>query len=182
MLPITRSTESNGQDFTPAGVPTTSVKGAKYAMQVMPATARKPGFGIRPAANDSPEEYNRVGTELLGKLTEKYGDPAKAWAAYNGGTGRVDHALAKHGDAWLAAHARRNAGVRGEERCGARRRCVPALAKPRTWPARSSRYSLPARRSTKLPNRLLPRSPNVRRIVARPSRCAWRRVTSCWLA
>jgi hypothetical protein len=74
-------------------------------MQVMPATARKPGFGIRPAANDSPEEYNRVGTELLGKLTEKYGgDPAKAWAAYNAGSRRVDHALAlaaRKGTNWL---------------------------------------------------------------------------------
>jgi hypothetical protein len=101
MLPITRATESNNKDFTASGTPVTSVKGAKYAMQVMPATARKPGFGIRPAANDSPEEYNRVGTELLGKLVEKYGDPAKGWAAYNAGTGRVNHAIAKHGDDWL---------------------------------------------------------------------------------
>jgi hypothetical protein len=102
MLPITASTESNGKDFD-GGKAVTSPKGAKYAMQVMPATARKPGFGIAPAKDDSPAEYNRVGTELLGKLTEKYGgDPAKAWAAYNCGTGRVDHALSKHGDAWLA--------------------------------------------------------------------------------
>jgi hypothetical protein len=100
MLPITRSTESNGQDFT-NGRATTSVKGAKYAMQVMPATARNPGFGITPARDDSPDEYNRVGSELLQKLTDKYGDPAKAWAAYNAGTGRVDHAIAKGGDAWL---------------------------------------------------------------------------------
>jgi soluble lytic murein transglycosylase len=102
MLPITRSTESNSKDFGANGKPVTSTKGAKYAMQVMPATARKPGFGIKPAANDSPEEYNRVGTELLGKLTDKYGgDASKAWAAYNAGTGRIDHALRKHGDNWL---------------------------------------------------------------------------------
>jgi hypothetical protein len=59
------------------------------------------GSVFAPAKDDSPAEYNRVGTELLGKLTEKYGgDPAKAWAAYNCGTGRVDHALlsmATHG-------------------------------------------------------------------------------------
>lgn len=102
MLPITASTESNGKDFGANGKAVTSPKGAKYAMQVMPATARKPGFGIAPAKDDSPAEYNRVGTELLAKLTDKYGDPAKAWAAYNCGTGRVDHALSKHGDAWLA--------------------------------------------------------------------------------
>lgn len=103
MLPITRSTESNNRDFKTDGTAVTSNKGARYAMQVMPATARKPGFGITPAREDTPEEYNRVGTELLQKLTEKYGDPAKAWAAYNAGSGRVDHAIAKHGDGWLNA-------------------------------------------------------------------------------
>lgn len=101
MLPITRSTESNGRDFKADGSVVTSNKGARFAMQVMPATARKPGFGITPARNDSPEEYNRVGTELLQKLTEKYGDPAKAWAAYNAGSGRLEHTIAKHGEAWL---------------------------------------------------------------------------------
>jgi hypothetical protein len=102
MLPITRSTESNGRDFKADGSVVTSNKGARFAMQVMPATARKPGFGITPARDDSPEEYNRVGTELLQKLTDKYGDPAKAWAAYNAGSGRLEHAIAKHGDQWLA--------------------------------------------------------------------------------
>jgi hypothetical protein len=101
MIPITRASESNSRDFKPDGKPVTSGKGARYAMQVMPATARKPGFGIKPAANDSPEEYNRVGTELLGKLTEKYGDPAKGWAAYNAGSGRLEHTMAKYGDQWL---------------------------------------------------------------------------------
>jgi hypothetical protein len=103
MIPITASTESNNRDFAANGRPVTSPKGAKYAMQVMPATARKPGFGIKPAANDTPEEYNRVGRELLGKLTEKYGgDVSKAWAAYNAGSGRVDNAVRKHGEQWLA--------------------------------------------------------------------------------
>jgi hypothetical protein len=103
MLPITRTTESNNRDFKADGSPVTSSEGAKFAMQVMPATARKPGFGIAPARDNSAEEYNRVGTELLQKLTEKYGDPAKAWAAYNAGSGRLEHAMEKHGDNWLAA-------------------------------------------------------------------------------
>jgi hypothetical protein len=103
MIPITALTESRGTDFTLGNKPVTSPKGAKYAMQVMPATARNPGFGIKPAASDSPAEYDRVGQQLIAALTEKYGDPAKAWAAYNCGTGRVDHALTKHGDGWLAA-------------------------------------------------------------------------------
>lgn len=104
MLPITAASESNNHDFTASGSPVTSPKGAKYAMQVMPATARKPGFGVTPARDDSPAEYDRVGRELLGKLTEKYGDPAKAWAAYNAGSRRVDHAIAtaaRKGGEWL---------------------------------------------------------------------------------
>jgi hypothetical protein len=73
MIPITAATESRSRDFGTNGKAVTSPKGAKYAMQVMPATARQPGFGIVPAANDSPAEYDRVGKELIGKLTEKYG-------------------------------------------------------------------------------------------------------------
>jgi soluble lytic murein transglycosylase len=91
---ITRQTESGGQDLKPDGTPVTSTAGAKYSMQVMPATAADPGHGIAPAANDSPAEYNRVGTQLLNALVQKYGDPAKAWAAYNWGEGNVDKAIA----------------------------------------------------------------------------------------
>ena len=86
--------ESGGRDFDKNGNPLTSPKGAKYAMQVMPATARDPGFGITPAKNDSPEEYNRVGRELLSKLYQKYnGDEQLTLAAYNWGSGNVDKYL-----------------------------------------------------------------------------------------
>lgn len=101
---IVRSIESGGKDFKDDGVtPITSVKGAKYAMQVMPATAKDPGFGIQPAANDSPAEYNRVGQQLLGKMVEKYGDVPRAMAAYNAGPGAVDASVKKNGANWLAA-------------------------------------------------------------------------------
>ena len=63
-------------------------------MQVMPATAKKPGFGIEPAKDDSPAEYNRVGRQLLAKLYDKYGDEKLAAAAYNWGSGNVDKWLA----------------------------------------------------------------------------------------
>jgi soluble lytic murein transglycosylase len=98
---ITAQTESSNRDFTDSGAPVTSVKGAKYAMQVMPATARDPGYGIKPAANDSPAEYNRVGTQLLTKLMQIYVDPAKAWAAYNWSKAGVDAAVKKYGAGWL---------------------------------------------------------------------------------
>lgn len=95
--------ESRGQDFDADGNPLTSSAGAKYAMQVMPATAKNPGFGIKPAAEDSPEEYNRVGRELLPALVKKYkGDLSKTLAAYNWGTGNVDKAIKKHEEDWLS--------------------------------------------------------------------------------
>ena len=84
------SKESGGRDFDEKGRPLTSNKGAKFAMQVLDSTAKKPGFGIEPAKNVSPEEYNRVGRELVGALHNKYQDPKLAAMAYNWGTGNVD--------------------------------------------------------------------------------------------
>ncbi len=94
MKQITFGAESGGRDTNPDGTPVTSPVGAKYGMQVMPATAANPGHGIAPAANDSPAEYNRVGLQLLNALVKKYGEPAQAWAAYNAGEGNVDKAIA----------------------------------------------------------------------------------------
>ena len=105
LLGVVRDIESGGRDFD-NGKPLTSSAGAKYAMQVMPETAKKPGHGIRPAADDSPEEYNRVGRELLGALVKKYGNVGQALAAYNGGAKHVDLAIkdaekAGNPSAWL---------------------------------------------------------------------------------
>jgi len=103
LVGITGQSESGNRDYTEGGTPVTSPKGALYRMQVMPSTARDPGHGIKPAADNSPAEYNRVGEQLLNVLMRKYGDPAKAWAAYNWGEGRVDRAVADHGAGWLSA-------------------------------------------------------------------------------
>lgn len=102
MIPITLHSESRNRDYA-NGRPVTSPAGARYAMQTMPATSRDPGFGVRPAQSDTPEEFNRVGREYLAAMMERYGnDPAKAWAAYNAGPGRVDRALRRGAD-WLQA-------------------------------------------------------------------------------
>ncbi|HEX7650723.1 MAG TPA: transglycosylase SLT domain-containing protein [Noviherbaspirillum sp.] len=95
MQGITAETESGNRDFKPDGTPVTSSKGALYSMQVMPATAKNPGFGIAPAKDDSPAEYNRVGRDLLQAMLQKYGTPAMAWAAYNAGSGTLDDAIKK---------------------------------------------------------------------------------------
>jgi soluble lytic murein transglycosylase len=85
--------ESRQRDYNADGTAVTSPVGAKYAMQVMPATAKNPGFGIQPAQDDSPGEYNRVGKQLLASLVNKYGNVPQALAAYNAGPGNVDKAI-----------------------------------------------------------------------------------------
>lgn len=95
---IRTSLESGGRDFNDDGTPLTSSKGALYKNQVMPSTARNPGFGIRPAdESGTPQqvaaEYNRVGDELLAVLVKRYGNASMALAAYNSGAGTVDAAL-----------------------------------------------------------------------------------------
>jgi hypothetical protein len=89
-----RQVESGNRDYDSQGRPITSPKGAMYAGQVMPTTARDPGFGIRPAQNNTPEEFNRVGQDYYEAMLKKYnGNQQLAQAAYNAGPGRVDQAI-----------------------------------------------------------------------------------------
>ncbi len=86
--------ESGGKDYGPDGKLLTSPKGAQGRMQVMPATAADPGYGIKPAADNSPEELARVGREKLQAMLQKYGgNVPQALAAYNWGEGNVDKAI-----------------------------------------------------------------------------------------
>lgn len=75
-----------------------SKKGAVGLMQTMPATLRDPGFGVKPARNNSPEELKRVGVDYAHALKNYYGNETLAAAAYNAGPGRVDQWLGQHGD------------------------------------------------------------------------------------
>jgi soluble lytic murein transglycosylase len=98
LVAITLKTESNGKRYGKDGQLLTSPKGAQGEMQVMPGTNRDPGFGVKPARDSSPEELARVGRDYLGAMLKRYnGDPAKAWAAYNAGPGRLDDALKRAG-------------------------------------------------------------------------------------
>jgi len=99
-----RQVESGNRDYDAQGRPVTSSKGAMFASQVMPQTAADPGYGVRPAASQTPEEYNRVGREYYDAMLKKYpGREDLAQAAYNAGPGRVDNAVqvasAQGGDA-----------------------------------------------------------------------------------
>jgi hypothetical protein len=94
---ITMMAESGGN---PNAV---SPKGARGLMQVMPETARDPGYGVRPS-NGSQQDDVRLGQEYRAAMERRYaGDPAKMWAAYNAGPGRVDEAIRRHGQNWLQA-------------------------------------------------------------------------------
>lgn len=106
---ITREAESRNRDFDAQGRPIRSSAGALYGMQVLPSTARDPGFGVKPARSQTPAEYNRVGLDLLQSFIRRYGDPRTAWAAYNWGPGKVEKTQGRYGPNWFA-HA--PAGVR----------------------------------------------------------------------
>jgi hypothetical protein len=67
--------------------------GAVGIAQIMPGTARDPGFGVRPISDrNDPEESLRFGAEYMRALLDKYGDYGLALAAYNAGPGAVDKA------------------------------------------------------------------------------------------
>lgn len=80
-------TESNGN---PNAV---SPKGAQGAWQIMPNTKTDPGFGVKPAANNSPAELDRVGRDYYDAMTQRYGSPALGAIAYNMGPGATDQWL-----------------------------------------------------------------------------------------
>jgi|GEM_PF-1004763 len=67
---------------------------AKGEHQVMDATNSDPGYGVRPAQDNSPGERARVGREYLAAMIKEYkGSLPHALAAYNAGPGNVDKAV-----------------------------------------------------------------------------------------
>jgi len=65
--------------------------GAQGPWQVMPATAARPGFGVKPAEDDSVEELNRVGRDYWNAMKARYdGNPYVAAVAYNWGPDKAD--------------------------------------------------------------------------------------------
>ncbi len=92
-----RQTESRGR-ANAIGPNIPGQGSAKGDMQVMDATFSSPGFGVRPAADDSMQERSRVGKDYYAALGDKYKDPALAAIAYNWGPGNADKWLAAGGD------------------------------------------------------------------------------------
>ena len=98
--------ESRNKHRNKDGSLVTSPVGAQGITQVMPKTQRDPGYGVRPAQNDSEGEFLRVGKEYLAAMVKEFnGDWAKAAAAYNAGPGNVHKAIkraAKSGGDWMS--------------------------------------------------------------------------------
>jgi hypothetical protein len=88
--------ESGGKNYNADGSVVTSPKGAQGKMQVMPATGKSPGFGVRPS-DGSVADNERMGRDYYGAMVARYGDQSLALAAYNAGPGAVDSRLAKIG-------------------------------------------------------------------------------------
>lgn len=93
------------------GPVTRSGERAQGEMQVMPATSSAPGYGVKPAQNNSPEELARVGRDYLRAMLNKYdGNVDQALAAYNAGPGNVDQWVKQRASTKLDA-ALTNAGT-----------------------------------------------------------------------
>jgi hypothetical protein len=92
LFPAIERQESGGNPFA------ISPKGAFGPMQLMPATAAQPGFGVRPfdrTAPDSIAENRRLGRDYFTALFNRYSDVPTALIAYNWGPGNADK--------WIAA-------------------------------------------------------------------------------
>ena len=86
--------ESGGRQFAPNGQILTSPKGALGQAQILPSTAKNPGYGIEPATPEeiaTPEGNRAFGERYYQGLLKHFeGDERKAIAAYNAGPGRVE--------------------------------------------------------------------------------------------
>ena len=101
LLEAVKQQESGGRRYDKSGKllegPMTKYGTAKGEMQVLDITTKSPGFGVKPAQDDSADERARVGRDYLNAMLKRYGDRTTALVAYNWGPGNTDK--------WLAAGA-----------------------------------------------------------------------------
>jgi uncharacterized protein YggU (UPF0235/DUF167 family) len=94
LLNSVRQVESGGNNKA------VSPKGALGSFQVMPDTAKNPGYGIKPLEDPSdPKEARRFATEYLTAMKQEFnGNPYLAVLAYNAGPGPVRKWMEGKGD------------------------------------------------------------------------------------
>jgi len=99
---VVEKMESGGRDLNADGTPLSNPNSSALGrMQVVKGTRTNPGFGVIPAKDNSPEELTRVGRDYLSAMRARYGDDAKALAAYHDGPGALDKAMQAGGEAWF---------------------------------------------------------------------------------
>lgn len=92
--------ESRGKHTDSSGKLTKSKAGALGITQVMPATGKDPGYGIKPLKDQSEAEYRRFGRDYITAMLKEFGnDTEKALAAYNAGPAAVHAAERKFNNA-----------------------------------------------------------------------------------
>lgn len=99
------NTESGGVHRQSNGQLTTSPKGALGVAQIMPATASKPGYGMKPINlhTTSANEQKAWATEYIGRIAKEHNfTTEQAVAAYNAGAGKVQTAIKEGGSNWLS--------------------------------------------------------------------------------
>lgn len=131
VLGIESNNTRYGKDGKILEGPMTRLGTAKGEMQVVDSTNLDPGYGVRPAADNSPAERARVGSDYLDAMLKKFGSEDKAMAAYNAGPDTLSKAIAKGGpDDWLRhmpAETRKYV-AKGMEKLGAGRTTEAARA------------------------------------------------------
>ena len=91
-------TESNGVHRRADGSLTRSPRGALGIAQIMPATAAKPGYGMKPIdlQNTTPEQQQAWATDYITRIGKAHNfSVPQAVAAYNAGPGAVTKAIDK---------------------------------------------------------------------------------------
>lgn len=97
VIPKLAQVESGNQHLDAKGNLTKSPTGALGKYQILPSTAKDPGFGITPISDlvKAPEaEHKRFATDYLSAMLKEFGnDMEKALAAYNAGPAVVRNAI-----------------------------------------------------------------------------------------
>ena len=97
VIPKLAQIESGNQHLDAKGSLTKSPTGALGKYQILPSTAKDPGFGITPIPDlvKAPEaEHKRFATDYLSAMLKEFGnDMEKALAAYNAGPAVVRNAI-----------------------------------------------------------------------------------------
>lgn len=80
-----------------------SVSKAMGKYQILPTTAKDPGFGVQPLQNNTEEEHRRFATDYFNAMLREFeNDQQKALAAYNVGPDVLKKAIQQDPQNWLS--------------------------------------------------------------------------------